>query len=184
MMTPRRVDMIALRFPRCVSAIVHETSRMKQWVPQRAPTAPACAPLPSRARSLTALEVRLLRTNGLRGPATVLLLASLMLAGCADTVALPTDPPDLEGRVVEVTSAEDADALGRVVVEGEPGATIEQASVQITDDTVVLLDDGGPTQAAFADLAEGQTVRMWFTGPALGSFPVQATAEALVIVDG
>lgn len=105
------------------------------------------------------------------------------LAACAP--APPSESPSIRG---EVTSAElDTDAegdTGTILIEGEieDDTVYDKASARITQDTQVFAQDG--TLAAAGDIAVGQRVEVWFTGPVAESYPVQATASDVRILGG
>ena len=57
----------------------------------------------------------------------------------------------------------------------------EKAAVTVTTDTRILRQTKGALEsAAFDDLATGQEVAVWFSGPVAESYPVQATAATIV----
>jgi hypothetical protein len=72
------------------------------------------------------------------------------------------------------------EAAGTILVEEQPDGN--KASLQVT--AVWRQTADGLEAAAFADLQEGQTVSAWVSGPVAESFPVQATADAIVITGG
>ncbi len=116
---------------------------------------------------------------------SALLFSSLISFGCSPaatdpsvsdaTAATPRTTPSIVGQVTAV-------ALPTIVVEEKPiephGS--DKAIVKITDGTqLVRQSEGavGPTE-----LRVGQQVKVWFAGPAMESYPVQATAGLIVIV--
>ncbi len=68
---------------------------------------------------------------------------------------------------------------------GDPGLPMtggEKAVVTVTTDTRILRQTAGPFEnAAFDDLATGQQVAVWFSGPVAETYPVQATAATIVM---
>jgi beta-N-acetylhexosaminidase len=114
-----------------------------------------------------------------------LILSALvfLLAACASQTgseAVPGTDPSIRGTVTRVSP----DEPRTVLVEENPGeeSGSNKASVRLTGDTRVLRRSGEAVQrAAPADLAVGQTVSVWFTGPVRESFPVQADAGTIVI---
>lgn len=55
--------------------------------------------------------------------------------------------------------------------------------VTVKDETLILQQDGEErSQAAFEALETNQQVQIWFTGPIMESFPMQGTAQQVVIV--
>jgi len=121
--------------------------------------------------------------------AAVLALAAAvglaLLAGCGgDGEGAPvTGGPDVRGVITSI-SAGSGDVLGSVRIEGaiDQDTEYDKAVVRVEDDTKIYRQSGGQlTEATFADLAVGQTVEAWFTGPVAESYPVQAKASQIVI---
>ncbi|HEY8340849.1 MAG TPA: hypothetical protein VIK95_13350 [Egibacteraceae bacterium] len=102
-----------------------------------------------------------------------------------DCVTPPSDPD------APVTSDDppfctdpDDDTLGTVLVEEDPSQEVgdTKISFRITADTTILREvDGGHEPAGFDDLARGAVVSAWSTGPIAESYPMQATAAAIVV---
>jgi hypothetical protein len=110
---------------------------------------------------------------------------SLVLTGCRITgVAGPSGGnPSIRGTVV--TIAAPSQVVSGLMVEGhqEADTTYDKASVRVTESTRVFIKQGeNYTEASVSALRVGQTVEVWFTGPAAMSYPVQATAQQIVIV--
>ena len=54
----------------------------------------------------------------------------------------------------------------------------------MTDDTdIVRVVDGKMKDASFQELHVGQRVEAWFQGPVAQSYPVQATAGRIVVLE-
>ena len=119
----------------------------------------------------------------------------------APVTALPDDPAasaappsgraDLVGRVTRVAAYDLTDdeqtSVGGMDVKGDPagGGAYDAAAVTITKDTAFFRRVDGELQPTRVDLPqlEGATVEVWFTGPVAESYPVQATAGAVAILD-
>lgn len=104
-------------------------------------------------------------------------------ADCGPVPALPDRVPGIDGYVRGVTRADDGGV--RIHVEAAPGAPSETraAIVSVPPGTRVYRQSGAAlAPAAPADLRTGWRVRIWFSGPVMESFPVQATAGTLVIL--
>ena len=88
--------------------------------------------------------------------------------------AVPRTPPEIRG----IVTAADA---GSVRVEANPAeaAGSPKAVVRLTSETLVVYRNGDPAEAE--ELTVGHNVSVWFTGPVMESYPVQATAAAVVI---
>jgi hypothetical protein len=92
----------------------------------------------------------------------------------ARTAGLPDEPVSISGVVTEIG------ADGRVRVEGRPvhQSAYDKAVMRIEEARIVHRSGAAATAA---DVAVGQRVSAWFTGPVMESYPVQATASVVVI---
>ncbi|OLC55063.1 MAG: hypothetical protein AUH85_10130 [Chloroflexi bacterium 13_1_40CM_4_68_4] len=102
----------------------------------------------------------------------------LALAGCG-AAASPTSQPDIVGTITRT-------ATGSILVEESPTDTAGSAKASIRFATTTAfwkVLSGGTQPASAADLKEGQHVQAWFDGPVLMSYPVQATAKAILILE-
>jgi len=117
--------------------------------------------------------------------ACVAIALILPLAACSP--ALPDRDPDIRGTVTSLERQSDGDIFGRILVEGPiaPGTGYGAASVSVTGDTTVLREvpDASPEPLAFEDLEEGMPVEVWFEGPVAESYPVQATAGTVLVIE-
>lgn len=86
----------------------------------------------------------------------------------------PRTTPSIIGQVTAI-------ALPTIVVEEKPTEPhgSAKARVRITDGTQVLRRGEGVVGAT--ELRVGQQVKVWFTGPVMESYPLQATAGVIVI---
>jgi beta-N-acetylhexosaminidase len=110
----------------------------------------------------------------------MLLLLTALAAACAPRAArAPAGPPSIEGRVTAVDRA--GERTGSIRVEANPSdrSGSDKAVVRITQGTEIVRADS--TRADFNALANGQWVRVWFTGPVRESYPVQADAARVQI---
>jgi hypothetical protein len=76
-----------------------------------------------------------------------------------------------------------ADGLPVLLVIADPGArggSVDRASVRVTRDTVVWT--AGGVRGSASDLAQGERVAVWFSGPVAESYPVQATAGHIEVL--
>jgi len=116
--------------------------------------------------------------------AIVALVAVLGLAGCGGP-KLPSEPPAIRGEITSVTPAADGSGV-TVLIEGavEADTSYDKASVRVTSEADVWLvgADGSVEAIAPEDLGVGLRVEAWFTGPVAESYPVQATASAIAII--
>jgi len=116
-----------------------------------------------------------------------LVLAAACLFGSLD--ALSAGQIDVRGTITHLsrTEGEDRDkVLGRVFIEGakEPDTQYEKASVMIRAETKLFVKRGKERKSTeFATLKEGQKVEASFSGPVAESYPVQATAAEITIIE-
>lgn len=109
-----------------------------------------------------------------RAAAAVLLAIAM---GCQSVDGPPERVPDIRGTI----TAEEAD--GRIRVEENPNdqSGSNKAVVRITDRTTLLRRNGSVEPATVEELRTGRIVSIWFDGPVLESYPVQAGAQVIVI---
>lgn len=72
---------------------------------------------------------------------------------------------------------------GRILVEAVPGEQAgDKISLRIDPDTPLLRDtETGAVTIDFDDLAEGDDVDVWVSGPVAESYPLQGTADVVVV---
>jgi beta-N-acetylhexosaminidase len=118
--------------------------------------------------------------------------AVLVVAGVGRVAAEDPgkDKVDVRGTVSRVAASDDeakkAGRLGSILVEGVKDATTayDKASVKVTDKTKIEKLVGKERKAAkFEDLKKGSKVQALFTGPVAESYPVQATAKEILILE-
>jgi len=107
------------------------------------------------------------------------LVATLVLVGC--TSGVPDDAPAIRGKIISVSRT--GDEVTAILVAGSiaDGTTFDRASLSITDATRVLsvTDD----EVGAKTLSEGMRVEAWVTGPVRESYPVQADADVVKILE-
>lgn len=111
--------------------------------------------------------------------AALTLLAVALLTGCAS--AVPNEAPAIRGTISSVS--EGPDGVSGILVEGPVanGTTLDKAALSITGSTKVL---SANDESVDADtLATGVRVEVWITGPVRESYPVQADADVVRILD-
>jgi len=100
--------------------------------------------------------------------------------------AEPEDGIDVRGRVADVSKREgsDGEILATVRVEGRRDADtrVDAATVRITGDTQIAFKSTGRA-ATVDDVRMGALVEVRFAGPVAESYPVQATAGEIAILD-
>jgi hypothetical protein len=115
------------------------------------------------------------------------LLAVACLGGGFDSLA--ASQVDVRGTITHLSRAEGASRgriLGRIMIEGvkEADTQHDKASVALTPETKLFIRRGKERQPAeFAALKEGQKVEAIFTCPVAESYPVQATAAEVTIIE-
>jgi hypothetical protein len=109
----------------------------------------------------------------------------LLLAGCTAEPP-PHEDPDIEGVITAVRPLEDGVQLR---VEAEPGPLDETGGdkweLRVPERTPVFLEmeDGSLRRAPVLVLQEGQRAHAWHTGTVMESFPMQAEARAILLVE-
>jgi beta-N-acetylhexosaminidase len=127
---------------------------------------------------------------------STILLLCIALVACGGARAAfaaaqnAADKADIRGRVTNQTAAgEEArkkGVLGTLLIEGakEKDTGYDKAYVRVTAKTKVEKLDGKERKPArFEDLKKGARVQAVFTGPVAESYPVQATAAAVLILE-
>lgn len=113
-------------------------------------------------------------------------LLSLML-GCAAAQTTPQTNPAIRGSITSRNPANgEGGLLGSILVEGriENDTQFDKASIAITSQTKIFEQVAQERRpATFEAFQEGQKVEAWFTGPVAESYPVQAVASDVVILE-
>jgi hypothetical protein len=91
----------------------------------------------------------------------------------ARAAALPDEPPAIRGLITAI-------ADGRARIEERPEEQWGSAKAVVRLDGTHVVHRSG-SAATVGDLAVGQRVSAWFRGPVAESYPVQATADVVVI---
>ena len=109
----------------------------------------------------------------------------IILLALGGGVCQPRGGVDIHGTVTDVqrTATPGGEVLATVRVEGSKDANTQydKASIRITRATRLSVE-GSDRGATLDDLAVGAVVEARFTGPVAESYPVQATAEEVVII--
>ncbi|TMV49498.1 DUF3221 domain-containing protein [Paenibacillus mesophilus] len=119
--------------------------------------------------------------------AIVLLGSLLMVQGCGDGGGNGKDQGvSIRGAVIAVGDYQEGE--GRLIlVEGtkKSDTQYDKASVRVPKGAkMYAMADGKKKKASVSDLKSGQRVEIVFTGPVQESYPVQAEAKEVVILDG
>lgn len=111
---------------------------------------------------------------------SALTAALLFVAACGDDSEADVEgDPDVRGIITGI-SDRSVRIERRITVETE----FDAANLRIEGDTDILRSvDGDLENASFDDLAVGQPVEAWITGPVAESYPIQAKAARIVILE-
>jgi len=102
--------------------------------------------------------------------------------GCAPAAKPMEAEADFYGFITEINPDREGDILGQISVESHSDKIVNKCTVTITNETLIFRQDGDNlSQANFEALEDKQWVKVWFTGPILGSFPMRGTAGQVVI---
>ena len=114
--------------------------------------------------------------------AILTLLLTVFMSSWAYNAKSDEKNVDLRGRIVKVNRI---GKLGTFLVEGsKPDGTEYKASVTVTEKTLILKEINRTEQkASFEELKEGLQVGVKFKGPVRMSYPVQAQAGEILIIE-
>lgn len=116
--------------------------------------------------------------------AIVLLLVTYVAVGCTSAPEALETEPDFTGFITEIHPIGEKGTLGQILVEAPADNFIDKYMVTIKDETQIFKQDGDELrQAAFEALETEQQVQIWFSGPIMESFPMQGTAQQVVITE-
>jgi hypothetical protein len=112
-----------------------------------------------------------------------LLGVAFLLTGCTTNGGALQEPPDLEGLIY------DKQEKTILVVEGIEDISISEEEWQgksaivfsVTNKTEITLENGEKVE--FDALEKGQRVKVWHTGHVLESYPAQAEARKIIVLD-
>jgi len=123
----------------------------------------------------------------------LLLLAGFAASGCTPPGsgagnALPAADPGIRGIVTRVQKIEPANParLATILIEENPNEPAGSAKDQVTleQGTRIFRQQGASlTPATVDDLRVGQHVAAWYSGPVAESYPRQATASVIAIIE-
>lgn len=119
------------------------------------------------------------------GKVAAAILAAIMMGCTASGTATPDRDPDARGAITSLVRGSGGDALGSIRIEERPDEEAGSPKFQATVDrrTEIFRRDGAVTdRASFDDLRQGAIVEAWFDGPVRETYPAQATAAVIVIV--
>lgn len=109
----------------------------------------------------------------------VAMLAAFALIGCSGNT--PSADPAIRGNISSISRT--PDGVGAILVEGPiaDGTTLDKAALAITADTQVVSAAGKDVDPETLEV--GMRVEVWITGPVRESYPVQADAAVIEILE-
>ena len=115
---------------------------------------------------------------------TLGLVAYVALAACSPAVRPIASEPNVVGIVSEVVAVEHAETIGQLLVEAPGDKTSDKYVVAVRPDTLIFEQvEEDYRQLAFETLRAGHKVQLWFSGAVRESYPAQATARQVVVID-
>ncbi len=125
--------------------------------------------------------MKYVRLFGLLGLLVGLMAVAL---GCASAPEPLQTEADFTGFITEIQPIGEKGVLGQIHVESHADKLVDKYVVTIKDEALIFKQDGeNRSQVAFETLETTQQVQVWFIGPILESFPMQATAQQVVIIE-
>lgn len=115
----------------------------------------------------------------------VILLIGLMVVsvGCASTTKPIETGEDFIGFITEIHPNGERGILGRISVESHADKIVNKYIITVKNETLIFQQDGDSLRkVSFKALENKQWVKIWFLGPIMESFPMQGTAEQVVII--
>jgi uncharacterized protein (DUF2141 family) len=110
----------------------------------------------------------------------LLILATLMLSACSNNRM----QPDLTGKINSIQQVLQGETPGRILVDSPGDKTSDKYVLTVTTETLIQRQVGkAPESASFGNLQAGQLISVWLTGPVRESYPAQADAKRIVIVE-
>lgn len=125
----------------------------------------------------------------------ILFFSIFLFTGCCPNQQFPPnsdDQVDIRGTILNINPAQvNSNILGTIYVEGllYEDTFYDKASIKITSSTLIYQVDNQLSsndqfvQIPFSELQTGMMVEVTFTGPVLESYPVQATAKKVLVLD-
>lgn len=111
-----------------------------------------------------------------------LALAALVACTGGQQATVPDGPPSIRGTVTALD--QQGERIGVLRIEEVPADSSgsDKASVRVGGRTRIYRREGEVLRRIeFRQLRVGQRAEAWFTGPVMESYPVQATAEVIVV---
>ena len=91
---------------------------------------------------------------------------------------------DFIGFITEIHPLQERGISGQISAESHADKIVTKYVVTIEDETLIFKQDGNNFyNVTFTALETEQWVQIWFSGPVMESWPMQATAEQVVIIE-
>lgn len=91
---------------------------------------------------------------------------------------------DFIGFITEIQPVQDRDVTGQISVESHADKIVTRYVITIKGDTLLFHQNGeNLRKTTFNTLETKQWVKIWFSGPVMESWPMQATAQQVVVAD-
>ncbi len=92
--------------------------------------------------------------------------------------------PDFTGFITNIESIDKKEITGRISVESHADKIVDKYVITVNRDTGIFLQQGEKLNSVTFDYLEAQQwVKLWFDGPVMESFPMQATAGQIVVIE-
>ena len=114
--------------------------------------------------------------------AIIIVGIALLTVGCLSSAKPLTTEPDFYGYITGINAINNNDIIGSIAVESHADKIVEKYVITITEDTALFRQDGEDyREISFDDLEAKQWLQIWFDGPVMESWPMQARALQVVI---
>ncbi len=101
---------------------------------------------------------------------------------CTQTAKPLETAPYFIGFITEIHPVGEGTIKGQISVESHADKLVEKYIVTINNDTLIFLqDEANIRQESFQSLVVKQWIKIWFSGPILESYPMQGTAEQIIV---
>jgi hypothetical protein len=126
----------------------------------------------------------MMKYRRLFGLVALLIGLAVVSADCAQATKPIETEPDFIGFITEIQPGQEEGIRGRISAESHADKIVTRYIITIEEETLIFQEDGGNLrEVGFAALETKQWVEIWFSGPVLESWPLQATARQVVIIE-
>ena len=125
--------------------------------------------------------IRLFRLVGL------LIGLAVISASCASPAMPIETEADFNGFITDINQTNGNGTIGQISVESHADKIVTKYIITVKDDTLIFQQDGFQQdgeirRVTFNELENNkQWVKIWFTGPVMESWPMQATARQVIV---